>query len=130
MDELLLDLLEGLERIADQHEELYDTEVRERMGLAIMDGFVRNKKDYEVPSDMGMSSVEANAAVHSAVTTYIDAANKRASTLGIRRFFDRLAAFQNGTVVTKSRFRRDFEEFFGHTPPEFYDENGNAIRTH
>jgi hypothetical protein len=42
MDKLLLQLLERLEAIGEHHGELFDTEVRESMGIAIMQGFVAN----------------------------------------------------------------------------------------
>jgi hypothetical protein len=54
--------------------------------------------------------------------------NDEAASQGITKFHDRLAVFQNGEVKTEGS-GGDYEEFFGHTPPEFYDENGVVVRT-
>jgi len=128
LDDVLLRLLEKMEVIGQQHEELFDSEVRERMGIAIMDGFVRRQHGYQIPDDLGMASEEANHAVQSSVKDYIDGANAEAELLGITKFHDRLTAFQNGGVRT-AQGRRDYEDFFGHTPPEFYAANGTVLRT-
>jgi hypothetical protein len=127
MEEALLQLLTTLEALGETHEELYDSEVRERMGNAIRDGYVREKPNYEVPSDLGMYSDEANEAVQRAIETYIAAANELARELGIVTFHDRIAAFQNGNVRVNPETAIDYEELFGHSPPEWYDSEGNVL---
>lgn len=128
MDKLLLKLLQQLEKVAETNEEIFDTEVRERMGVACMDGFVRHESEFMLPSEFGLTTNDANAIVRAALDDYINAANEKASSLGIVQFHDRLTAFQNSNVVTEEG--NDYEEFFGHTPGEFYDKKGNVIRTH
>lgn len=128
MDELLQTLLNRLESIGEDHEELYDTEVRQQMGNAIRDGFVRPRAGFMVPEQFGMLSDEANNKVRNAIIDYISQAKEKAAELGITRFHDRLAAFQNPDVQA-SLPGSTYEEFFGHVRPEFYDEHGNAIHT-
>ncbi|HEX5105337.1 MAG TPA: hypothetical protein VFV87_16075, partial [Pirellulaceae bacterium] len=48
MDEILLALLIRLEAIGDEHEELFDSEVRERMGNAVFHGFVKPMYDFQL----------------------------------------------------------------------------------
>ncbi|MBX9624135.1 MAG: hypothetical protein K2X82_10030 [Gemmataceae bacterium] len=126
-DTQLSRLLEKLEGIGLQSGELFDTEVRERIGQVVMSGFVRNVTGFQLPDYLGMTSDEANAAVRSALREYIDEANAEAVRVGLTQFHDRLAVFQNSSVRTK-KTGSDYEEFFGHTPPEYYDINGNVLR--
>jgi hypothetical protein len=128
MEELLKQLLERLEVISEDHGELLDSEVREFLGVAVMDGFVRNQGPQNISGQFGMLSEEANQAVYSAIKDYINEAIKSAELLGLTVFFDRLAALQNGDVVTENR--NYYDDFFGHTSPEFYDDNGKVVRTH
>ena len=128
MKDALLKLLERLDEIGNEHEELFDSDVGQNMGNAIMDGFVRHQLQYEIPHDFGMFSEEANLAVREAIAEYVSAANKKADELGIGAFHDRLNALQDDSVVTAQR--NDYEEFIGHSRSEFYDELGNVIRTY
>ncbi len=127
MEAALLKLLKTLESLGDVHEELYDSEVRERIGNAIMDGFVRNLPGYFVPRDLGMFSDEANCLVQHALEDYISLANHLCREKGITKFHDRLAAFQNRDARVNPRTAVDYEDLFGHTPPEWYDANGNVL---
>jgi len=128
IDLLLLHLLEELEQVAKNNEELFDSEARERMGIAVMDGFVRGKGAVAVPNDLGILSDDANRSVYAILVQFIDNANASAEASGMTAFFDRLDALQNPKVVTSAR--NDYDEFFGHTPPEFYDKDGNVTRTY
>jgi hypothetical protein len=127
MEEILKLLLEELELIGKRHEELYDSEVTQAVGNAIMDGFIRNKPGFVVPTEFGMYSTSANEQVRRAVSNFVTAANSKAAELGTLPFRDRMAIVQNRGVRTTNR--RDYEDFFGHSPPEFYDEAGNVLRT-
>jgi hypothetical protein len=126
-NDLLRRLLEELEAISKDHEEIFDTEVRERMGIAVVDGFVRGRGPQVVPIDLGMASDAANGLVHSAIVRFVNDANNLVESVGKAAFFDRLAALQNRAVSTDNG--NDYEEFFGHTPPAYYDVDGNVIRT-
>lgn len=125
--DILLRLLEELEAVSEHHEEIFDTEVRERLGHAVMDGFVRGRGPRVVPTNLGMATDEANSAVYSAIVQYVTDALSLAASVGLTAFFERLKAFQDRDVSTDGG--NDYEEFFGHTSPAFYDEKGNVIRT-
>ena len=127
MEKLLLQLIERLEQIAEESEEIFDSEVREEMGLAIMEGYVRRTQGYQMPHSFGMNSQTANDAVRAALRDYIEMANRLSDRAGITRFLDRLAAFQDDRAKTEVG-GNDYEDFFGHTPPELYDEEGNVLR--
>jgi hypothetical protein len=119
-------LLDRLDAIGDEHGELFDSDVREAMGNAIMEGFVRHQLDYAVPEDFCMFSEDGTAAVRDAIADFVSSANAQADGLNLKSFHDRLSFLQDDTV--RSAAGNDYEEFLGHTPPEFYDEIGNVIR--
>ncbi len=125
MEDILLELLKKLEAIGEKHEELFDSDVRQRMSNAVLDAFVRQSS--AVPEDFGLYSSEANSEVHAALEHYVSEANARASVLGLSRFADRLAALQNRLVRTPGQ-KNDFDDFFGYSPPEAFDEAGRVIR--
>lgn len=127
MRDALKNLLDVLDEIANEHEELFDSDVRQNMRNAIMEGFVRHRLQYEIPSDFGMFSDEGNTAVHNAIAKYVANANENADELGIVAFHDRLNAVQDPSV--RSSNGNDYDEFLGHSRSEFFDERGNVIRT-
>ncbi len=59
MDVLLKKLLDRLGLVGKDHEEVYDTECRDRMSDAIFDGFIRRLDDFFLPPDFGLYSPEA-----------------------------------------------------------------------
>jgi len=126
MKDILKNLLDRLEVIGEDHEELFDSDVRQNMSNAIVEGFVRHRQAYTVPDDFGMFSEEANEDVKSAIAQYITDASERAVEMGLHRFHDRLNGVQDGSV--RSFGGNDYDEFLGHSPSEFFDESGNVIR--
>ena len=127
MEELLRIFLERLEFIGESNEELFDTDVRQTMSNVIVDGFVRAEDNHVFPDEYGMFSAQANSDVKFALEQYVLAANETAKDLNIIEFHDRLAAVQNEQVRTKQG--NDYEEFLGHSPPEYFDKTGRVIRT-
>ena len=127
MKTILKKLLDSLDEIADRHEELFDSNVRQSMSNAIMEGFIRQKKDYQLPSDFGMFSREGNDDIRHAIDEFIAAANKKADELKINTFHGRLDAVQDSSV--RSIEGNDYDEFLGHSPSNFFDEAGNVTRT-
>jgi hypothetical protein len=127
MEALLLELLRRLELLGDAHEELYDSEAREQIGAIVMDGFVRRKVGFTIPDRLGMLSEAADLELRQALISYIDDANKLAEQMGISSFHERLAAFQNRAVRTNPAIDVGYEELFGHSPPEWYDEFGKVL---
>ena len=127
MESLLLELLRRLERLGDIHEELYDSEAREQIGGLVMEGFVRRTPGFSMPKRLGMLSEQADSELRQTLSEYIEAANKLADEIGLSSFHARLAAFQNRAVRSNPSIDVDYEELFGHTPPEWYDEAGNVL---
>lgn len=130
MKEILRKMLDRLEAIGEDHEELFDTEVRQAMSNAILDGFVRLEKNqaYKLPEYFGMFSEKANEEVKATIAHFIAEAKRRADELKICRFHDRLNAVQDESVTSLGG--NDYDEFLGHSPPEYFDETGSVIRTH
>lgn len=123
--ECLLRLLSDLERIGDAHEELFDSEVREQAGNALMAAFVRRTNDYEIPATLGMFSDRANDVLRSAIIQFVDCAISITDAERITCFHDRLALLQDGNARTERG--NDYDEFIGHTPPHWYDSDGNVL---
>jgi hypothetical protein len=126
MEELLRRLLNRLERIGNDHEELYDTECREQMSDAIMNGFLRASGADDLRSDFGLFSAEANLAVREALLEYVERTCPKASEFGLSRFHNRLDAFQNRNVASHGEGSFS-DDFFGYAAPESFDAAGNVV---
>ena len=126
MEELLRRLLNELDKIGADHEELYDSECRERMSIAIMDGFLHKESGVALTEDFGLRNAEANQAVMTALAAYIADANEKSAKLGISGFHERLAAFQNEDVKSDGE-GSFYDDFFGYWRPETFDSSGNVI---
>ena len=126
MEQLLLDLMNRLEAVGEHDESLFDTVVREQMGLAVFLGFIKPEPSFVLPDDYGMSE-EDNHEIKAALATYIEGAQALAPQLGIDTFHKRLAALQNSAVRTAEQ-KNDFDDFFGWSNPELFDEDGNVTR--
>ena len=125
MEQLLLELLVRLERLGETHGELYDSEAREQIGGIVMDGFVRRKSEFVMPDRLGMLTDTADIELREALAEYIERANKLADEIGLSSFHARLAAFQNRAVRTNPAIDVGYDELFGHSPPEWYDDAGS-----
>jgi hypothetical protein len=126
MEHLLLELLERLEAIGERDESLYDTVVREKMGNAVFFGFVKPQPGFVLPDDYGMDE-EENRAIKAALGAYIEGAKSKAPAAGLDTFHKRLAAFQNSSIRTIKQ-KEDFDDFFGWSNPELFDEAGTVTR--
>lgn len=126
MEQLLLDLQYRLEAVGDRDESLYDSYVRERMGLAVFYGFIKPKAGYVLPDEYGLFGGD-DRAVRDALRVYTDSATILAPALGLTTFHQRLAAFQNHDVRTAGQ-KNDFDDFFGWSDPELFDPDGSFIR--
>jgi hypothetical protein len=127
MKELLQQLLNRLEAIGVTNDEIYDTECRDRMGDAIFDGFIRPMANFSLPLDFGLRDTSANDAVRVALAEYINKALVLAPTVGVSTFHERLNAFQDGEVKSDAEGTY-FDDFFGFSKPEAFDEAG-ALRS-
>lgn len=123
MRDSLLKLFEELEKVGAEHEELYDTEVREAMGSTVFRGFL--KPEGKESQMTYLDDEEANLRVVEALKNYIDAANEGARQFGLVKFKDRLAAFQDCSVITAEGNTTD--DFFGYYNPAAYDDEGRFL---
>ncbi len=106
-------LLDDLAAIGEQHDEIYDTDVKEQMAEAVWDGFIAPKSGYVLPDEFGMFSAEGNSAVKAALAKYIKSANETAAERGLRTSKERLDVFQD-IEVALSVDGQTYDEFFGH----------------
>ena len=116
MGDLLKELLNALEAIGEQLERLYDSDVRDAMSDAVLNGFVRENSEFRIPDDFGLHSDYGNKAVKDALEQYISRANAKASELGWSAVHVRLAAFQDSDIASEDD--QFFDDFFGYVPPE------------
>ena len=126
MDELLRELLDNLDLVGETHTEIYDSDCRELMGEAIFHMFLHPDLNYTIPDNFGLYDDRANERVKSAIVQYVSSATELAIQTGIDSFHTRLAAFQNGDVVSRSG-KNYYDDFFGWTNPQHFDEDGNII---
>jgi hypothetical protein len=121
MTSLLLALLERLEAIGEQHPELGDSDVRQMIGDAVMDGFVLADQNYLLSADFGMRTAEGNESVRAALDDYIRSATIAAKGSGNSEFHERLNTVQDQSVLTGTG--RDYEDYLGHRAPGLYDKS-------
>jgi hypothetical protein len=95
------------------------------MRAAVFQSFLCPEPEFELPDDYGLCDPEANTAVKEAIEDFVGAARVLAPSLGLANFQQRLAAFQDPSVSTKSG--TTYDEFFGHQVPRLYDVNGNWL---
>lgn len=116
MKDILLELLDTLEKIGSTHGEIYDTEVREQMFDAVYQGFIAPQPNYLLPERFGLYDAEANQLVRAALTKYIAGANEAAEAKGLVSPSARLAEFQKAGVYTTNEGQSG-DEFFGWLAP-------------
>lgn len=126
MNELLRELLNQLEALGEYHEELYDSECRERISQAMFDGFIKPLQGFRLPEDFGLYSADANLKVRDVIGKYVEDANQSAANAKLVSFHERLAAFQNREVRSDGQ-RLFFDDLFGYWRPEHFDERGDFI---
>ena len=104
MREPLVRFLDALEAIGAEHEEVYDTDVRERLAAVIEQRLITKSNEVDVPDELGMFS-GVGQLVRAALVSYLAEASARADALNLdesaRRaaVWDGEAASSNGTPV-------------------------------
>lgn len=63
--------------------------------------------------------------LRSAIVRFVDCSIPICDAEDITRFHDRLELLQDDNVLTARG--NDYEEFIGHTPPNWYDADGNVL---
>ena len=125
MNEVLLQLLHRLEAVGDEHDELYDSDVREAMDNAVFCGFLKPQFDYILPDKFAMYTPEGDRKVRRVVEWFLPTARAAADRCGLDTFHKRLKAFQNLDVCTARQ--NTYNDFFGWADPELFDQNGNVF---
>jgi hypothetical protein len=105
-------LLNALDTIAEDFEEVADTDVRERMRDAIEKSLLAPVPGYQLPDEFGMFEPKGNAKIRAALANFIESAKGEADAAGVRSRADRLRAFQDVDVV--SREGNTYDEYFGY----------------
>lgn len=126
MEQVLAELLKRLMAVEEAHDEVTDTDVRERLDDAVHHGFLIPTPGYRLPDEFAMYTPEGDRAVRDALAWFLPAATTAAATEGLDTFHKRLAAFQ-GSGVTVGPQWVCYNDFFGWANPERYDESGNVI---
>ena len=96
----------------DSHEEIGDTDVRERMYEAVFHGFILQTHGYDLPTEFGMFDAKGNAKVRKALGDFIDTAKVEAQKLGLTSEEQRFSSFQNPDATGRDDLT--YDEFFGH----------------
>ena len=104
-------LLEDLEQLGEAHEELYDTDVRERMWVLVEDMLIKQSKSVEVPDELGMFSAAANQQLKQILTFNLKRLRDVFAIFGADTENKRLASFLNQRLHTEKG--HCVEDFFG-----------------
>ena len=104
----LKNLLEDLNQIAENHGEIFDTDVREQLFEAVYVAYLRPREGYELPERFGLYEAEGNQQVRTALQKYLDTVLPLSADLNPQQ---RLDAFQDPEVTTEDDLTPD--EFFG-----------------
>jgi len=108
----LKQLLRAFDGIFEKHEELGDTDVRERMYDAIHKSFIKPRRGYVLPKEFGMFSDEGNKLVYAAIQKFLTHPEVVAASKSLRTPEDRLYAFQDFDVETSEG--TNCFEYFGY----------------
>ena len=112
MKNALRQMLDALDEISDQHEELGDTDVRERMAVAIHKSFLLPQAGYTLPAKFGMFSKDGNAKVREALRRFLNHPEVVTAAKLLRTPEARLVAFQDVSVTSAKGTH--YDEYFGH----------------
>jgi len=105
-------LLEDLEKIGDEHPEIYDTDVRGRMWMIVERVLIRQETDIVVPSDLGMFSDEANQRLRAVLDDNLRRLKDTFRTFQLNTEAERLKSFLNPRLKTERG--QHIDAFFGH----------------
>jgi hypothetical protein len=126
MQDALSTLATEMADIGEEHEEITDTDIRERMFDVIFQGFIYRTPGYQAPQFYNTDTPECNVAVRAALTKFIEQANLAADASGLDTPQKRHDAFNAADL--------DLDEYFGysdelHPPsPPIGDQPGDMDR--
>ncbi|SRR6266567_2488767 len=102
-----------LDKIFENHEEVGDTDVREKMYDAIHKGYIKPRSGYTLPTRFGMFSDRGDDLVHAAIQKFLTHPEVVAARKSLKTPEARLNAFQDNDV--ESSEGTTCFEYFGHT---------------
>lgn len=106
-----------LEKLSEQHDELFDTDVREALHETLSYVFVWGEPLPKMPVSYGMFSAEGDAAVAAVMERFIAAALPAASAEGLAVGQQRLDALQDESIETPAG--EHFDLFIGDADQPF-----------
>ena len=106
-------LREELGHIADEHDELFDTDVRERIHEAADRRVVKAEPGYQVPTELGMFSPEGNERVRAALEVHLQRIAEVFDAFGLETEAERRRSFFN-PKVRSDEGGYHVDDFFGH----------------
>jgi hypothetical protein len=113
MKNALKSLLNAMDKIAEDFEEVTDTDVREQMRRdAIHKTIIEPQATYVLPDEFGMFSPEGNGKVKAALAKLIKAARAEIKKAKVATPKARMAAFQD--IEVESRNGATYDEYFGY----------------
>ena len=110
MRDALIRFLDTLEAIGEDHEEVYDTDVREQLGEAIERNLIIPAGPIETPTKLGMFSDEADERVAAALGAYLTEARRQADELRLDEVARRRAVWDPDATSTSGA---TVDEFLG-----------------
>ena len=105
-------LLEDLEAIGEQHAEVYDTDVRERMWAIVDRVLLKRTGDRVIPDDLGMLTDEGNRRLKAALEENLERLDAIFAIFKLDTEHDRRRSFLNPKLTSESG--RHVDDFFGH----------------
>lgn len=94
----LRQFLSSLDRIFEKHEEVGDTDVREKMYEAVLMGFIKPRSGYKLPRRFGMFSDRGDDLVHAAIQKFLSHPEVVVARKSLKTPEARLNAFQDNDV--------------------------------
>jgi len=113
MELILKTLLDHLDLISEEHAEILDSDVRDKLSEAIFNSYIDPIDDYDLPQDFGLFTNSGNQDVRTALKTFIDNAIPIAIQFELITPSLKLGEFQNDQV--ESTNGSVYDDFFGYS---------------
>ncbi|MCE9609195.1 MAG: hypothetical protein K8R23_03095 [Chthoniobacter sp.] len=123
----LTNLAAKMSDIENEHEEITDTDIRERMFDVIFQGFIYRTPKYQAPQFYNTDSRKANKLVRKALTEFVAQANPAADAAGLDTPQKRLDAFNADPDLTLDEYFGYMETLQPPSPP-ITDQPGDMDR--
>lgn len=104
-------LLDGLDAVAESHDEVSDTAVREHLRAAIEQGFIKPVSGFKLPRKFGMFSPQGSRRVREVLASFLESDEIRQAKASMSTTQERLDAFQD--INVESANGSTYDEYFG-----------------